>query len=559
MKTRCRAWPSSLDPYSGYIRPRDYQHLLEGLDQEFGGIGILVEPHRETRRLMVMTPLVDTPAFRMGIKAGDLILKVNDHDTLGMTLRQAVELMRGKPGTTVRLSVLHVGAKEPVELTIERAIIPIESALGDTRNPDGTWDYRLHANPRIMYVRLTTFGEKTAKELTKILKGHKVDALILDLRDNSGGLLSAAVATCDMFLDQGNIVSTRGRSGRQNRSFEAEPDLLLDRRVPVAVLINNLTASASEIVAACLQDHGRAKIVGQRTYGKGTVQNMLELEGGKAALKLTTASYWRPSGKNIQRPRKGQPDGDWGVRPDPGFEVVLTDARGGPRPPASAAIGTCCAYPRQRPPRPAMRSRRRPNRRPIPSCRRPSSTGTAVAWGQAARTSNHRAINVILERCEGGGSVQIDVQQIKQQVAAEGRAAPPAATPNCTRPSSGQEAMLSRLLIGLLTGGHILLEGVPGLAKTTAIKSLAEALHTSFQRIQFTPDLLPADLIGTHDLPAGHRHLHHPQGPDLRQLRSWPTKSTGRRPRSSRRCWKPCRNGRSPSATRPIRSRGCSW
>jgi len=220
----------------------------------------------------------------------------------------------------------HVGDEEPFEVDVTRAIIPIESVLGDRRGEDGIWDFSLEEDPRITYVYMTAFGEHTADELTETLKDRKVEALILDLRDNAGGLLPAAVDTCDLFVDDGVIVSTRERGGTMRRPpAKATSKTIIDRDVPMVVLTNGFSASASEILAACLQDHGRAKIIGQRTWGKGTVQNVIEVEGGRAALKLTTANYWRPSGKNIHRGKDARDEDDWGVRPDEGFEVVLTD------------------------------------------------------------------------------------------------------------------------------------------------------------------------------------------------------------------------------------------
>jgi len=315
-----------LDPYSAYISPTEYLRFMEGLEQEFGGIGILVEVDQKTERLTVMSPLLDTPAYRAGIKAGDVILKIDGQDTTGMTLEDAVKLMRGEPGAPVRLTVRHVGEEEPIEVDITRDIIPIESVFGDRRGKDGTWDFLLEEDPRITYVRVTTFGENTVDELTEILKDRKVEALVLDLRDNAGGLLAAAVVTCDLFIDDGVIVSTRERGGKMHRApAKATSETIVDRDIPMVVLTNRFSASASEIVAACLQDQGRAKIVGQRTWGKGTVQNIIELEGRRAALKLTTASYWRPSGKNIHRRKDASDEDDWGVRPDKGFNIVLTD------------------------------------------------------------------------------------------------------------------------------------------------------------------------------------------------------------------------------------------
>ena len=320
-----RGMTEGLDPYSSYISPADYLRFQEELDQEFGGIGILVEFNRETGRLLVMSPLFDTPAARAGVRAGDVILAIDGRDTSGMSFRDAVELIRGKPGESVRLTILHPGEQSPIDVEIQRAIIPIESVLGDGRRTDGGWDFQLQDDPRITYIRLINFGENTVTELSQVLQGRKTDALILDLRDNAGGLLDAAVGTCNMFLDEGTIVTIRGRDGEVQRTFEADGAPLLPSDLPVVVLVNHFSASASEIVAACLQDHERAKIIGQRSWGKGTVQNVMQIEGGRAALKLTTASYWRPSGKNIHRLKEATDEDEWGVRPDAGFEVTLTD------------------------------------------------------------------------------------------------------------------------------------------------------------------------------------------------------------------------------------------
>ncbi|HPM80141.1 MAG TPA: S41 family peptidase [Candidatus Anammoximicrobium sp.] len=314
-----------LDPYSSYIGPAEYGRFKEELDQEFGGIGILVDFSPETKRIVVVNPLFDTPASRAGVRAGDVILAIDGKDTATMSYRDAVQLIRGLPGEPVRLTLLHVGEEKPVDLVIQRAIIPIESVLGDARRADGDWSFQLQSDPRIMYVRVINFGENTVDELKQALRGKSMRALILDLRDNAGGLLDAAVGTCEMFLDGGTIVTIRGRDGEVRRTYEADGEPLLPKDVPLVVLVNHFSASASEIVAACLQDHGRAKIAGQRTWGKGTVQNVIPLEAGRAALKLTTASYWRPSGKNIHRLKDAPEEAEWGVRPDPGLEVKLTE------------------------------------------------------------------------------------------------------------------------------------------------------------------------------------------------------------------------------------------
>ncbi len=321
---------SELDPYSSYISPEDFRAFQEDLDQEFGGVGIVVELNPETNRLTVLSPLTGTPAYRAGMRAGDVILEINGESTEGMTLRDSVAIMRGEPGTNVHLSVLHAGDTEPVEFTVTRDTIPIESVLGDRRLADGRWDFRLEQDPRILYIRLTTFGENSLDEIKATMAAEQQSdspfkAIILDLRGNAGGLLSTAVDLCDMLISGGEIVSTRGRNGEMGRQYMADAETIIDTNLPMVVLVNTYSASASEIVAACLKDHQRAVIVGTRTWGKGTVQNIIPLENGESALKLTTATYWRPSGRNIHRRKDAGDDDDWGVQPDPQFHVPLTN------------------------------------------------------------------------------------------------------------------------------------------------------------------------------------------------------------------------------------------
>jgi len=214
-----------------------------------------------------------------------------------------------------------------VDLSIGRAVIAMPSVLGDTRDEENHWSYFLPGQDRIGYIRITTFGENTAAELENALAWlHERDArgLILDLRHNRGGVFDQAIDTCDLFLKEGRIVSTRGRDGEELKVEEASGDAPY-ADLPLVILVNQQTASAAEIVAACLQDHHRAIIVGQRTYGKGTVQNVIRLEGGRSLLKLTTASYWRPSGQDIHRHLDVKDQQHWGVQPDEGYEVVLTE------------------------------------------------------------------------------------------------------------------------------------------------------------------------------------------------------------------------------------------
>ncbi len=318
------------DQYSNYISPQDFTEFQESLDQEFGGVGIVVETHPTTQFLTVVTPLVNTPAYEAGLQAGDMILSINGKTTREIAMSQAVDLMRGKPGSEVRLTIQRDPEPVPHEFRIRRAIIPVESVLGDTRRRDGSWNFFLEENPRIGYVRLTTFGDHTVEELRRALaqfEQRPIEALLLDLRGNAGGYLSAAVAVSNMFIDEGRIVSTRGRDGSVRAAYEADAAAtIFPQDTPMVVLVNRDTASASEIVAACLQDHGRAAVAGVRSWGKGTVQNVIQLEGGSSALKLTTASYWRPSGKNIHRGKDVGENGDWGVQPNAGLEVVLDDA-----------------------------------------------------------------------------------------------------------------------------------------------------------------------------------------------------------------------------------------
>lgn len=322
---------TGLDPYSGYMTREDYRPFLEDIEQKFGGVGILVEINPETKRLTVMSPLYGTPAYRAGLKPGDTIMTIDGHDTEGLEFREAVKLMKGDPGTQVTLGVLHRDAKEAVDFKLTRELIQTESVLGDHRTEGARWDYHLQEDPTIAYVRIEGFGDKTASEVRKALTDDQGNfagyrGIILDLRGNPGGTMHAAVEICDMFLEDGIIVSTRTRGGVEDDAYVAEPGVLVPHDVPVVVLLNHYSASASEIVAACLQDHGRAVVVGERSWGKGTVQNVIEIDqGNKGALRLTTSSYWRPSGVNIHREADAKDTDTWGVSPDKGLEVKLTD------------------------------------------------------------------------------------------------------------------------------------------------------------------------------------------------------------------------------------------
>jgi carboxyl-terminal processing protease len=314
------------DPYSDYISPEMLKALNATLEQEFGGVGIEVTMDPQTKQLTVIAPMAGTPADRADMRAGDKILRIGDRSTQGLSLEDAVRLMRGKKGEPVVLTVLHEGDQKPVEIKLVREIIHVDSVTGDRRNPDGTWNFFLEGPDRIGYVRINTFAKETVGELKRALSwlvDHDMQGLVLDLRGNAGGLLKAAIDVCDQFIDAGVIVTIRGRDQKEIRPpYEADGKGAFVS-FPLAVLVNRGSASASEIVAACLQDHERAVIVGERTYGKGTVQEVIDLPDDLGALKLTTATYWRPSGKDINKRKNVGEAGEWGVQPDKGYEVKV--------------------------------------------------------------------------------------------------------------------------------------------------------------------------------------------------------------------------------------------
>ncbi len=322
-----------LDPHSGFISSHDYKRFMLNNRGKFGGVGIQVRPERKNgRHLEVSSPVVDTPAYEAGVQAGDIIVKIDGKATESMRVGEAIDMIQGEPGSSIVLTVLHPGDKEPVDLEMKRAEIHVQSVVGDQRCKENLkeWDYVIDKSNKIAYIRLLAFTETTAADLRRVLEALKkqgLRGLVLDLRTNPGGLLRSAVEICRMFLKDGRIVSTKGRN-QQEETYEARMDMLLMpvEEVPMVVLVNSLSASASEIVAAALQDHKRAVVIGERSYGKGSVQNIIEMESNSSGLKLTTASYWRPSGKNIHRFPDSKDTDEWGVRPDKGFEIPMDDA-----------------------------------------------------------------------------------------------------------------------------------------------------------------------------------------------------------------------------------------
>lgn len=315
---------SKLDPYSNYIAPEEVARFRTSVESQFGGIGIQITV--DDGKLKVLSPLVGSPAYRAGVQSGDTISEIEGLPTGDMTLEEAVRKLKGEVGTTVTVTLVHAGQTEPKKVTLTREIVHLETVMGDTHSADDHWNYMLDPVEKIAYIRVTTFSRDTVDELRKALEQLKADGmrgLVLDLRFNPGGLLTAAIEMSDLFISAGKIVSTEGRNS-EPRVWEAHAEGTFEG-FPMAVLVNHYSASSSEIVAACLQDHGRAIIVGERTWGKGSVQNVIELEGGRSALKLTTASYLRPSGKNIHRFPDAKESDEWGVMPNDGYEVKLQE------------------------------------------------------------------------------------------------------------------------------------------------------------------------------------------------------------------------------------------
>ncbi|MBI1900071.1 MAG: S41 family peptidase [Planctomycetia bacterium] len=311
-----------LDENSDYFPPEEYARFREMLDQQFGGIGVFVREDEKTKALAIISPLPGSPAYEKGLRHGDLVLAIDGHSTIELGSEAARDLIRGEPGSAVRLRIRAAADEQERDVDVTRAIIRPPSVRGDRYNDDGTWNFLLESHPQIGLVRIPHepgFGAATAAELAAALKSLQergAKGVILDVRGNPGGLLDSAVQVCDLFIAEGVIVSTRSRQGQGlDKVYRAKPDGDF-RGIPMVVLIDGGSASASEIVAACLQDHGRAYVVGERSYGKGSVQSVIDLEHGKSAIKFTVSSYWRPNNKNIQKPRNAKETDVWGVMPD---------------------------------------------------------------------------------------------------------------------------------------------------------------------------------------------------------------------------------------------------
>lgn len=303
-----RGMLDGLDPHSAYLSKQEHKQLSVSTSGQFGGLGI--EVTMENGFVRVVAPIDDTPAKRAGIQSGDLIVRIDGKSVKGMTLTDAVEKMRGEAGTAINLTVLRKSKNEPFQVELERAVIQVESIKTRMLQPD------------YGYVRVSQFSKRTGRNLdTKVKQliensDGTLKGVVLDLRDNPGGVLDAAVAVSNSFMHDGQIVSIKGRTDNADQSYSADNGDLLGGK-PIVVLVNKGSASASEIVAGALQDSGRAVITGQKTFGKGSVQTIMPLQSG-AALKLTTARYYTPSGRSIQAK---------GIKPDvPIQDVEVTAA-----------------------------------------------------------------------------------------------------------------------------------------------------------------------------------------------------------------------------------------
>jgi carboxyl-terminal processing protease len=282
---------TGLDPHSDYMSEQEYREMLADNQGEFAGIG--AELTRDDNHPKIISPIDDTPAARAGLKSGDIITRIDGRPTDGLSLREAVDKLRGPSGSTVKITISRAGQR-PFEVSLTRAVIHVASV-------------KWHMEPnRIGYVRITTFAERTPQELGEALRqlkqqaGGKLDGFVLDLRNDPGGLLDASVRVAGAFLEGGTVVATRGRDGDDDRMYQAPANGDRLSGVPMVLLINGASASASEIVAGALQDHHRATLVGTRSFGKGSVQTIIPLDDGKGALRLTTARYYTPSGRSIQ-------------------------------------------------------------------------------------------------------------------------------------------------------------------------------------------------------------------------------------------------------------------
>jgi carboxyl-terminal processing protease len=330
----------TLDDRSKFIESTNLKDYNKELKKEFAGIGVELDANPETGKISVVAPVFGGPAWRAGIRSGDLIDSVNGIDASSLALSEIVAQFRGEVGSAVNLRVRKARASDTdslvfQDITIRRQNIAIESIRGDRRLPSGAWDWWLEGAPNIAYLRISYFSKQTGSQCSDILhdladENKDLEGLVIDLRGNAGGVLESGVSVCDLFLEDELVVAitnarTGGHSDRKpiQQEWRATPGKMLEG-VPIAILIDEFTANVSEVVAACLQDHSRATIVGSRSFGNASIQTTTALSSGAGAIRLTTNQYQRPSGSQLNRLITSQDTDEWGVRPNSGFAFSPT-------------------------------------------------------------------------------------------------------------------------------------------------------------------------------------------------------------------------------------------
>ena len=328
-----------LDDRSEFIEPSKLKNYERDFKKEFAGIGVELDTEPSSGNIIVVAPVYGGPAWRAGIRAGDRIISVENIKTSGRTLSEVVSQFRGAVGSKVDLCIKKQGVSQNglsavQDVTISRQNITIESVRGDRRLPGGKWNWWLEGEPNIVYLRISHFGNRTGLEIAQLIEKlvfkQVPKGLVIDLRGNSGGMLQAGIAVCDLFLEDGLIAAVandrlKDRSNRKQlqQKWAATPGQVLEG-IPIAILVDEFTASVAEIVAACLQDHKRATIVGSRSFGNASVQTITTLSSGPGAIRLTTNEYQRPSGTPLNRLSTSRDSDAWGVRPDSNFAFSPT-------------------------------------------------------------------------------------------------------------------------------------------------------------------------------------------------------------------------------------------
>ncbi|MDR2117759.1 MAG: S41 family peptidase [Planctomycetaceae bacterium] len=319
------------DPFSAYIPFSEQKEYEENLDNRFDGIGIVYRENPIGKESEIIYPILNSPAHKIGIKSGDKLLRVNNKETKGLTFHEISELFKSNPKQKIELLILPYGNSESVHFSVPRAPIFRDSVEGDWIDAQGNRIFYLEDNPEIAYFRITSFSNRTAMEVRTVLEQiskNNTASLILDLRDNPGGFVDICVEIAGFFLqptpEQDIIVSTRFHDGTTKTVYRLDQQTQICHN-PMVVLIDNESASAAEILSAALQDYGRATVVGVRSFGKGTVQEIVQLPLNSGTIQLTDASYWRPSNRNIHRHQDAQESDSWGVTPNPEGLVSISD------------------------------------------------------------------------------------------------------------------------------------------------------------------------------------------------------------------------------------------